>query len=79
MLWGAQFVTPSFAQPTPEDLKVLTFARDTHLGLLPDTVVVQPERITPSEMAVPPVADMEALLDLLAPGHLRIPLETPRI
>ena len=35
VLWGAQFVTPSFAQPTPEDGKVLAFARDTRLGLLP--------------------------------------------
>ena len=43
VIWGAQFVTPSFAQTTPEDGKVLVFARDICLGLLPATVVVRPE------------------------------------
>ena len=42
VIWGAHFVTLSFAQFTPEDRKVLNFSRDIHLGLLPDTVVVQP-------------------------------------
>ena len=46
VLWGAQFVTPFFAQPTPKDGKVLAFARDIGLGLLQDTVVVQPEWLT---------------------------------
>ena len=58
VLWGAQFVTLSFAQPTPEDRNVLSFARDIPLGLLPATVVVQPEWITPSDVAVPPSLDM---------------------
>ena len=43
MLWGAQFTTPSFDQPTPEGRKVLAFTKDIHLGLLPDTVVANPE------------------------------------
>ena len=43
VLWSAQFGTPSFAQPKPEDGKVLAFARDIRLGLLPATVVVNPE------------------------------------
>ena len=42
VLWGAQFVTQSFAKLTPEDGKVLAFMRDISLGLHPDTVVVQP-------------------------------------
>ena len=41
VIWGAQFVTPSFAQPTPEDGKFLAFARDIQLGLLPATMVVK--------------------------------------
>ena len=40
VLWGTQFVIPYFAQPTPEYGKVLDFARDIRLGILPDTVVV---------------------------------------
>ena len=34
VIWGAQFVTPSFSQPTPEDGEVLAFAREICLGLL---------------------------------------------
>ena len=56
MLWGTKFVTPYFAQPTPEDGKVLAFARDICLGLLPEWVVVQPEWLTPEDVAVPQVA-----------------------
>ena len=43
VLWGTQFFTPSFARPTPEDGKVLAFARDIWLGQLPGTVVMLPE------------------------------------
>ena len=78
MIWGAQFVTPSFAQPTPESMKVLAFARDIRLGLLPDTVVVQPEWITPEDVTVPQVAYMETLLTRLFPGNPCLPLDTPR-
>ena len=53
VLWGAQFVTSSFAQPTPEDRNILAFARDIRLGLLPETVVVNPEWLTPGEVNVP--------------------------
>ena len=48
VLWGAQFLTPSFAQSSPENGKFLAFA----------TVVVQPEWITPSDVAVPPALEM---------------------
>ena len=41
VLWGAQSLTPSSAQPSPEDGKFLTFTRDIRLGLLPATVLVQ--------------------------------------
>ena len=77
MLWGAQLMTPSFAQLTPEDWNFLDFAGCTRLGLLPATVVVKPEWLTPVEVAVPQSADMEALMARLAPGHPRIPLDTP--
>ena len=56
VFWGAQFVTPSFAQPTPEGGKILAFLRDIRLRLLPDTVVVQPEWFTPADVAVPQAA-----------------------
>ena len=52
--------------------------RDIGLGLLPDTVVVQPEWLTPEDVAVPPAADMEALLARLAPRHPHLPLDIPR-
>ena len=53
VLWGAQFVTLSFAQPKLEDKKVLVFARYIRLSLLPATVVVKPEWIPPGEFNVP--------------------------
>ena len=58
MLWGTQFVTPYFAQPTPKDGKVLAFARYIRLGLLPSTMVVQPEWLAPEEVVVPQATDM---------------------
>ena len=78
VLWGAQFVTLSFAQPTSEDGKVLDFARDIRFGLLLETVVVKPEWLTPGEVTVPRSADMEALMSHLAPRHPLLPLDTPR-
>ena len=76
-LWGAQFVTLSSAEPTPEYRKVLAFARDIRLGLLPATVVVHPKWINPVDVAIPPAADMEALLARLSPGHPRLHHDTP--
>ena len=35
VLWGDQFVTPSFAQLNLDDGKVLAFSGDIRLGLLP--------------------------------------------
>ena len=60
--WGAQFVTLSFAQKTPEEGKVLDFSRDICLGLLPTTVVVSPEWLAPGEVTVPQATDMESLM-----------------
>ena len=74
VLWGAQFVTPSFAQPTPEDRKVLAFDRDICLVLLPETVVAKMEWLTPREVTVSQAADMVALISHLTPGH---PLISP--
>ena len=76
VLWGAPFMTLSFAQPTPEEGKVLAFARDIRLGLLPAIVVVQPEWLTPADVAVPPTVDMEALLVSLAPRDHGLPQDT---
>ena len=78
VLWGDQFVKPSFAQPTPEDGKVLAFVGDIHLGLLLATLVAKLEWLTPGEVNVPQAADMEALMAHLTPGHPRLPPETPR-
>ena len=47
MLWENQFVTPSFAQNTPENRNVLNFAQDIRIGLLPATVVVHLEWLSP--------------------------------
>ena len=78
VIWGAQFVTPSFAQPTPEIRKVLAFARDIRLGLLPATVVVKPECLTLGEVNVPQASDLEDLIERLAPGHPYLPPDTQR-
>ena len=71
-------MTPSFAQPTPEGRKVLDFARDICLDLLPDTVVVHPEWLIPSDVEVPQSADMEDLFARLYPRHPRLHQDTPR-
>ena len=59
VFWGAQFVIPSFAQPTPEDGKVLVFAKDILLVLLPATVVVQPEWLEGGRGGCPLWPDLE--------------------
>ena len=73
MLWSAQFVTLSFAQPTPEDGKVLAFTREIRLSLLPAKVVVKPEWLTLVEVALQQAAEMEALLVRLDPRHPAYP------
>ena len=77
MLWGTQFVTPSFEKPTPEDGNVLALARDIRLGLLTARVVVQPECLTQEDLAVPQAVDTEALVARLVPGHPHLPPDTP--
>ena len=42
VLWGVQYVTPSFAKSTQEDGKVLAFTRDFCLGILPTGSSPQP-------------------------------------
>ena len=79
VLWGAQFVTPSFSHPTPQDGKVLTFTRDIHIGFLPATVVVKSQWITLGAVTVPQAVDMEALMAHLAPKHPHLPPYTPRL
>ena len=79
VIWGTQFVIPSFAQPTPEDGKVLTFARYICLGLHLATVVVHSEWLVPEEVAVPRATKMEALLAHLTPGHPWLPEDTQQL
>ena len=55
-----------------EDRKILAFARETPLSQLPDTVVMLPECLTPSETEVPQEANMEAALARLPPGTPRL-------
>ena len=78
MLWGTQFVTLSFAQPTPEDGKGLAFAQYIHLRLLPATVVVQSKWLDPEEVTVLWATEMEALIVRLALGYPWLPADTPR-
>ena len=78
VIWCAQFVTPSFAQSTLEDGKVLIFAGDIRLGLVPATLVVNPECLTLGEVNFPQAEDMDDLMARLAPVHPRLTLETPR-
>ena len=66
MLWGTQFVNLSFVQPTGRSLPS---REEIHLGVLPETVVVQPEWLAPEEVAVPRATEMEALRARLALGH----------
>ena len=60
VIWGNQFVTPSFVRPTPEDEKVLTFVREFRMDQLPATVVILQEWLTQSKVEVLREADMEA-------------------
>ena len=78
VLWGAHFMTPSFTQPTLQDRKVIAFARDIRLGLFPAIVVVKLEWITPGKVNPPQAVDMDYLMARLAPGHPRLPPDTPR-
>ena len=75
MLWGTQFVTPSFSQPTG---RYSPLREDTRLGILLPMVVVQPEWLAPEEVAAPRVTEMEALIARLALGHPWIPADTLR-
>ena len=69
---------PSFVKPTPEDGKVLAFARNICLGQLPAKVVVLLECIAPIKVEVPREAEMEAELVHLATGQPRLSKDTPR-
>ena len=50
---------------------------DIRLGLLPATVVVQPEWLAPEEVGVPRATDMEVLIARLALGYTWLPADTP--
>ena len=63
---------------TPEEGKVLNFARKILLGQIPAAVVLLPAWLTLSEVEVPKEADMEAALARLPPGKPRFPVDTPR-
>ena len=76
MLWGTQFVTPYFDQPTG---RYQPSREDIRLGLLPATVVVHPEWLAPEELAVPRATEIEALIARLALGHPWLPADTPRL
>ena len=65
-------MTPSFAQPTQENGNIFAFARDICVGFLSETVVVNPDWLTPVEVNVHQAADMEDLLARLTPGHTRL-------
>ena len=60
VIWGNQFVTPSFVRPFPEDEEVFTFLMDIRLDQLPATVVILQKWLTQSEVEVLREADMEA-------------------
>ena len=75
MLWGTQFVNPSFVKPTGRSLPL---RKDIRLGILPETVVVQPEWLSPEEVAVPRETEMEAIIARLSLGHPWLPADTLR-
>ena len=66
MFWGTQFVNPSFVQPTGRSSPS---REDIRLGVLPATVVVQPEWLAPEEVVVLRATEMEALRARLVLGH----------
>ena len=43
VLWGVEYVMMYLICPTPEDRKVMSFARDVSQGQLPTTVEVNTE------------------------------------
>ena len=72
VLWGTQFITPSFVRPTLEAVKVLVFARNIGLGWLLAIVVILPEWLTPIEVEVLLENEMEVASVRLSPGHTRL-------
>ena len=73
MIWGTQYVNPYFARTTPEDGKVLAFARDVRLVNLPATVETDPAWLDLEERDVPREAYMVDVLTIIWPGMTRIP------
>ena len=79
VIWGTQFISLYFAQPTPKNGKALAFAWDIRLGQILAKVVVQLEWLTPGETVVPWKTDMEALLTRLATEHLWLAADTQQL
>ena len=65
-------------RPTPEDEKVLTFARDIRLGQLPATVVILREWLNQSKVEVLRETEMEAAKERLELEQPRLAKDTPR-
>ena len=72
VLWGVQYVTPSFSQATPEDGTVLAFSRDSRLGILPATVEVNPDWLTMRDVSDPTIAEIDVALAATGPGVPRL-------
>lgn len=76
-IWGTQYVTLSFARPTPEESKVLAFTRYFCMGHLSSTFKIDPAWLDLNKREVPQEAGMEAALARLPLGTHRTPDDTP--
>ena len=72
VLWGIQYVIPSFSQATPEDGTVLAFSRDARLGILPATVEVNPDWLTMRDVSDPTITEIDVALAETGPGVPRL-------
>ena len=73
VLWGVQYVTPSFARATPEDGKVLAFTQDVHLGMLPVIVRVNHDWMTVRNVPAPTITELNTTFATTGPGAKIIP------
>ena len=68
VLWGVEYVMPSFMQPTPEDGKVLALTRDVSQGQPPNTVNFNPNWLKVDAEDVLSLEEITQDLTRTAPG-----------
>ena len=79
VLWGIQYVTPSFLRGVPEQGEILAFTQDIRQGNIPSTVEISPEWLEINDRDVPFVKGLDRALYTLPPGVSQVPDQTPMV